>query len=71
MTTWQMRQNTVGIWTTAPLQYLLITVKVITLKKTVFSDIKNPKTVNTLTADDKHYLLNKDYLTPPVQMQWS
>ena len=24
--------------------------------------------VNTLTADDKHYLLNRDNLTPPIQM---
>ena len=23
---------------------------------------------NTLTSDDKHYLLNKDYLTQPIQM---
>ena len=27
--------------------------------------------VNTLTADDKHYLLNSDNLTPPIQMQLS
>ena len=27
--------------------------------------------VNTLTADDKHYLLNKDNLTQPIQMQVS
>ena len=27
--------------------------------------------VNTLTADDKHYLLNRDNLMPPVQMQLS
>ena len=25
--------------------------------------------VNTLTADDKHYLLNRDNLTQPTQMQ--
>ena len=24
--------------------------------------------VNTLTADDKHYLLNRDNLTQPIQM---
>ena len=25
--------------------------------------------VNTLTGDDKHYLLNRDNLTQPIQMQ--
>ena len=27
--------------------------------------------LNTLTADDKHYLLNRDNLTQPIQMQLS
>ena len=27
--------------------------------------------VNTLTVDDKHYLLNRDNLTQPIQMQFS
>ena len=27
--------------------------------------------VNTLTADDKHYLLNRDNLTQQIQMQLS
>ena len=27
--------------------------------------------VNTLTADDKHYLLNRNNLTPRIQMQLS
>ena len=27
--------------------------------------------VNTLTVDDKHYLLNRDNLTEPIQMQLS
>ena len=27
--------------------------------------------VNTLTAGDKHYLLNRDNLTEPIQMQLS
>ena len=27
--------------------------------------------VNTLTADDKHYLLNQDNLTQPIQLQLS
>ena len=33
------------IWETAPLPYLLITVKVIESKKVSFSDIENPKTI--------------------------
>ena len=56
---------------TAPLQNLLITVKGIALEKVSFSDTQNPKTVNTLTADEKHYLLNRDNLTQPIQMQLS
>ena len=43
--TWQMRRNTVAISTTEPLQYLLITVEIITLENVSFSDIKNRKTV--------------------------
>ena len=27
--------------------------------------------VNTLTANEKHYLLNKDNLTQPIRMQFS
>ena len=27
--------------------------------------------LNTLTADEKHYLLNRDNLTQPIQMQVS
>ena len=27
--------------------------------------------LNALTADDKHYLLNRDILTQPIQMQLS
>ena len=27
--------------------------------------------VNTLTVDDKHYLLNRDNLTQPIQMEFS
>ena len=40
-----MGRNTVGILTTARLQYLLNTVEVITLEKVSFSDIQNPKAV--------------------------
>ena len=37
--------------------------------KVSFSNMQNPKSVNTLTADDKNYLLNRVNLTQPVQMQ--
>ena len=40
-----MGQNTVAIWMAAPLQYLLITVKVVSLQEVSFSDTQNPKTV--------------------------
>ena len=40
-----MGQNTVPILMAAPLQYLLITVKVVALEKVSFSDTQNPKAV--------------------------
>ena len=40
-----MSQNSAAIWVTAPLQYLLITMKVVALEKVSFSDIQNPKAV--------------------------
>ena len=43
-TTWQMGRNFVPISIAAPLQYLLITVKVLALQKLSFSDTQNPKT---------------------------
>ena len=43
-----MGRKAVGIQPIAPLQYSLIFVKVITLKKVAFSDIQNPKTVSQL-----------------------
>ena len=56
----------------APFQYLLITLKVVALEKASFSDTQNPKTVfNILTVEDKHYLLNRDKLTQPIQVQLS
>ena len=42
---WQMGRNTVAISMTAPLQYLLNTLKVGTLEKVFFSNTQNPKTV--------------------------
>ena len=53
-----------------PLQHQLITGKVVALESVSFSDTQNPKTVfNTLTVNDKHYLLNRDNLPQPIQMQ--
>ena len=67
-----MGRKTVAISTAAPLPYLLITVKVITLEKVSFSDIQNPKTVfNTLTADDTYYLLDRENLREAIQMELS
>ena len=38
-----MGGNTLAILMTAPLQYLLITVKVVAMEKVSFSDTQNPK----------------------------
>ena len=56
----------------APLQYLLITLKVVALQKVslVIHKILGVF-VNTLTVNGKHYLLNRDNLTQPIQMQLS
>ena len=40
-----MRRNTVGLRMAEPLQYLLITLKVVALKKVSFNDTQNPNTV--------------------------
>ena len=40
-----MGGNTVAIWLTGPLQYLSITVKVVTMEKVSFSDTQDPKAV--------------------------
>ena len=53
-----MGRNTVAVIMAAPLQYLLITVKVVALEKVSFSD-------------EKQYLLNKDNLRKPIQIQLS
>ena len=41
-----MGRNTVALWMAEPLQYLLITVKVVALEKVCFSDKQNPKAVS-------------------------
>ena len=42
-----MGGNIVGLWSVEPLQYLLITVKVVSLEKVSFSDTQNPKAVSS------------------------
>ena len=65
-----MGQNTVAILMAAPLQYLLNTLKYILWKKYVLVIHKILRLfVNTLIVEDKHYLLNRDNLTQPIQMQ--
>ena len=44
-TTRQMGRKTDAIWNAAPLEYLLITVKVVSFEKVSFSDTENPKAV--------------------------
>ena len=69
-----MGRNSVAILMATPLPYLLITVKVIAFWKLSFSDIQNVYVellVNTFTADDKHFVLRRDNLTQPIQMQLS
>ena len=57
---------------TAPLQNLLITVNVVPLEKVSFSDNKILIVfVNTLRVNDKHYLLNTENLTQPIQIELS
>ena len=52
----------------APLQYLLDTLMVVAFEKVSFGNTQNPGTfVITLTTDDKHYLVNRDNLTQPIQ----
>ena len=71
-TTWQVGWNTVAIWIVSRLQYLLNTLNVGALKKVTLSDTQNlGLLVNTLTVDDKHYMLKRDNLTQPIQIQLS
>ena len=42
-----MSQNTVAIWMAAAVQYSLITVKVVALRKVSFSYTQNPKAVSS------------------------
>ena len=55
------------------LQYLLITVIVVALEKVSLLVIHKILRlfVNTLTVDEKHYLLTKDNLTQTIHIQLS
>ena len=53
----------------APLQDLLITVKVVALEKSVLVIHKMLRLfVNRLKVDDKHYLFNRENLAQPIHM---
>ena len=52
----------------AQLQYLLNPLNVGALEKIFFSNTQNPKTVNTWTADEKHYLLNRANFAQRIQI---
>ena len=55
---------------TKPLQYLIIIVKLFPLEKLPFSNTQILRLfVNTLTVDEKHFVLNRGNLTQPIQMQ--
>ena len=50
-----------------PLQYLLITVKVVALEKVSFGDTQSPRLfLNRLTVNGKHYLLNRENLRQQI-----
>ena len=68
-----MGRNTSGIWIRAPLQYLLITLKVVALEKVSLFVIHKILRlfVNTLTVDEKRYLLTRDNLTQTIEIQLS
>ena len=66
-----MGPKTIAISMAEPLQYLLITVKVVHCKKSLLVIHKILRLfVNTLTVNDKHFVLNRDNLLQPIQMQF-
>ena len=57
---------------TGPLQNLLNTVRVVAFQKSVLVIHKILRLfANTLTVEEKHYMLNRDNRTQPIQMQLS
>ena len=64
-----MGRNTDSIWTTPPLPYSLIIVKVIQLEKSLLVAWKVLRLfVNTLTADERYSLLNRNDSMRTIQM---
>ena len=64
--------NTVQIWTTAKLPYLLIPLKTIAVEKVSLSGMENLRTVfNPFIVDNKYSLLNRGNLLQYFQMQLS
>ena len=56
----------------APFEYLLNTLMAVALEKSLLVIHKILRLlVNTLTADDKHYLLNRNNLAQPIKIQLS
>ena len=71
-TIWQTGRSIVVTLMAAPLQYLLNTLMAVALEKSLLVIHKILRLlVNTLIADDKHYLLNRDNLSQRIQMQLS
>ena len=68
-----MRPNIVEICMAEPLRYLFINVKAIDIQKVSVSNMQNLSKLfpNTMSADGKYSLLNRDNLTQPIQMQLS
>ena len=66
-----MGRNTSGIWIRAPLQYLLITVKVVTLEKVPLLVIHKILRLfaNTMAVDEKRYVLTRDNFTQRIETQ--
>ena len=61
-----------GIFIKAPLSYLLISMKAIELGKVLLLTRQIlGLLVNTLAADDRYPVVNKENLTIPIQMQLS
>ena len=70
--TWEIGQNNVPIRMAPPLQNSSFTVKLVALEKVYLVIQKTLRLfVNRLTLDDKHYLLKRDNLTQPIQIQLS
>ena len=68
-----MGRNTSGIWIRASLQYLLMTVKVVAFEKVSLLVIHKILRlfVNTLTVNEKRYLLTRDNLTQTIETKLS